>query len=194
MADAGKSAADARYTFPKYLELNARTRPGRPAMRWKDLGIWQTWTWRDVHDEVRALSIGMRLRGIAKGERVAIIGRNRPRLYWGMMAAQALGAVPVPVYADAVADEMAYVLEHAEVRAAIVEDQELVDKIPGVTDRLPELKDVIYDDVRGLRDYDHGHLVSIDDVQRAGRDAVARDAGVLTASEAGVAAGTGAAI
>lgn len=191
MADAGKTAADALDTFPKYLAENARVRPDRPAMRWKDLGIWQTWTWGQVYEEVRALSIGLMERGVEPGERVAIIGRNRPRLYWAMMAAQALRAVPVPVYADAVADEMAYVLEHAEVSAAVVEDQEQVDKVLGVAERLPKLRDVIYDDGRGLRDYDHGHLVSIDDVQRAGRDVVARDSGVLTAWEAGVAAGRG---
>ena len=102
-------------TFPKLLIHNAAARGSRVSMRHKDFGIWQSWTWAQVLDEVRAFSVGLEELGLKRGDKFAIIGGNRPRLYWAMCAGQALGAVPVPIYADSVADEMAYVLEHAEV-------------------------------------------------------------------------------
>jgi long-chain acyl-CoA synthetase len=166
-------AAAAADTFPKLLIRNARLFGARPAMRHKDLGIWQTWTWAEVLDLVRAYAVGLNRLGIKRGETVAIVGANRPKLYWSVMAVQMLGAVPVPVYADAVADELAYVLSHAEVRFAVVEDQEQVDKILAVMDRLPKLQEMIYDERRGLRDYDHTHLHPIDDVIEEGRKALA---------------------
>ena len=114
--------------------------------------------------------------GLQRGDTMAIVGANRPRLYASVMAAQALGVVPVPVYADAVADELAYVLAHAEVRFAAVEDQEQVDKILSVSDRLPKLETMVYDEPRGLRDYDHASLHAIEDVIADGRKALAEDA------------------
>ncbi|ALK08500.1 AMP-binding protein [Blastochloris viridis] len=188
MAAAANGFAD---TFPKLLLQNAVTRGGRPAMRLKDLGIWQTWSWADAMEEVRAFSIGLRVLGLAAGDKVAIIGRNRPRLYWAMCAAQALGAVPVPVYADSVADEMAYVLDHAEVRLAVVQDQEQVDKVLSVGDRLSRLDLIVYDEPRGLRDYDPARLKSFEEVQAAGRAAVAEQPGVAEAWEHGIARGAG---
>src|SRR5262249_61510195 len=118
----------------------------------------QSWTWRQVLDEVRTFSIGLAELGVKRDDKVAIIGTNRPRLYWSMCAAQSLGAVPVPIYADSVAEEMAYILDHAEVTMAVVEDQEQVDKILSISDRLPRLSHVIYDEPRGLRNYDHSRL------------------------------------
>src|SRR5262245_58673830 len=103
-------------TFPKLLLRNARVFGHRPAMRHKDLGIWQTWTWAQMRDEVLALAAGLHRLGLKRGETVAIVGAYRPKLYWSVAAVQALGAIPVPVYADAVAEELAYVLAHAEVR------------------------------------------------------------------------------
>lgn len=111
-------------TFPKLLLMNAAERGERPAIREKDFGIWQTWTWEQVLDEVRAFAIGLGELGLQAGDTLAIIGNNRPRLYWAMCSAQSLGAVPVPVYQDSVADEIAYVLEHSGARIAVVEDQE----------------------------------------------------------------------
>ena len=101
-------------------------------MRQKDLGIWQTWTWCQVLEIVRAYAVGLNRLGLKRGETIAIVGANRPKLYWSVMAAQMLGAMPVPVYADAVADELAFVLAHADVRFAAVEDQEQIDKIMSV--------------------------------------------------------------
>jgi long-chain acyl-CoA synthetase len=163
-------------TFPKLLIRNTQLYPGRPAYRHKDLGIWQVWTWGEVLEQVRAYAAGLSRLGLERGDAIAIVGSNRPRLYWSVTAAQMLGAVPVPVYADAVADELAYVLAHADVRFAAVEDQEQVDKILSVSERLPKLAQVIYDQPRGLRDYDHSRLHAIDDVIKDGRAALAGDA------------------
>jgi len=178
-------------TLPKFLIHNAGTMGGRPAMRHKDFGIWQAWTWAQMLDEVRAFSIGLAELGLKRGDRFTIIGANRPRLYWAMCAGQALGAVPVPVYADAVADEMAFVLVHAEVTLAVVQDQEQVDKIIAVSERLPHLRRVIYDEPRGLKDYDHSRLIAFEDVQGVGRKKLASDPECLRQWEAGVAAGKG---
>ncbi len=179
-------------TFPKLLIHNAATRGSRISMRHKDLGIWQSWTWAQVLDEVRAFSVGLEELGLKRGVKLAVIGSNRPRLYWAMCAAQALGAVPVPIYADSVADEMAYVLEHAESTVAIVENQEQVDKLMSIADRMTTLRHMVYDEPRGLRDYERGKLSWIDDVQKLGREKLAADPARLAAWEASVAQGKGA--
>ncbi len=119
---AAKAAMDGRDTFPKLLIDNAARRGKRPAIREKDYGIWQAWNWGEVLDNVRALACGLAALGFKRGDKIAIIGDNRPRLYWTMAAAQALGGVPVPVYQDSVADEMSYVIDHAEVRFAMAEN------------------------------------------------------------------------
>ena len=164
-------------TIPKLLLRNAAQYGGRPAMRHKDFGIWQTWTWSRLKDEVRTLAIGLRKLGLERGDKVAIIGDNRPRLYATFTAVQSLGAIPVPVYQDAVADEMAYVLEHAEARLAVVEDQEQVDKVISIADRLPRLARVVYDEERGLADYDHERLHSYVRVLELGREEMRANAG-----------------
>lgn len=174
----GPNAAAGADTFPKLLVRNARIYGARPAMRHKDLGIWQSWTWSEVLDIVRAYAVGLHKLGLEHGETIAIVGSNRPKLYWSVMAAQMLGAIPVPVYADAVADELAYVLAHADVRFAAVEDQEQIDKILSVTERVPRLALMFYDEKRGLRDYDHSRLHAMDDVIEAGRKALAADPSV----------------
>src|SRR5689334_24168683 len=160
-------------------------------MRRKDFGIWQTWTWDQVLDEVRAYATGLSRLGLKPGDTIAIVGSNRPKLYWSILAAQMLRAVPVPVYSDAVADELAYVLAHAEVRFAAVEDQEQVDKIISVSERLPKLERIVYDETRGLRDYDHGRLTSIDGVVADGRAALASDPALGRQLDDAIAAGQG---
>ena len=156
-------------TVPKLLLRNAGEHAERPAIRHKDYGIWQTWTWVRLCDEVRALAVGLRKLGLERGETVAIIGDNRPRLYATFAAVQSLGGIPVPVYQDSVADEMAYVLEHAEVKLAVVEDQEQVDKIISIAGRLPRLRKIVYDDPSGLKNYDATNLHSFEHVQELGR-------------------------
>ena len=156
-------------TFPKLLLHNASVRGSRPALRHKDHGIWQAWSWAEVLEQVRRLAGGFAALGVQPGERIAIVGHNRPRLYWSMVAAQWIGAVPVPLYQDAIADEMVYVLEHAEIVLAVVQDQEQVDKLLSVADRLPALRGIVYDEPRGLRDYDAARLHAFDAVQAMGR-------------------------
>ena len=173
MANSAAARAD---TFPKLLVRNARDFAARPAMRHKDLGIWQSWTWSETLDIVRAYAVGLSRLGVKRGETVAIVGSNRPKLYWSILAAQTLGAIPVPVYADAVAEELSFVLRHADVRFAAVEDQEQIDKIQSVQDSLPRLEWMVYDEPRGLRDYDHSRLRAMDDVIADGRQALAADA------------------
>lgn len=179
-------------TFPKLLLRNAAVRPDRPAIREKDLGIWQTWTWADVAREVRDFALGLQALGLKPGEKIAVVGSNRPRLYWTFAAAQSIGAVPVPVYKDAVADEMVYVLEHAEVAFAVVEDQEQTDKLLSMTDRLTGLRHVVYDEERGLRHYDHTRLHSFAHIQKLGRDVMAADAAAEARWRDGIAAARGA--
>ena len=188
MAQTAAASAD---TFPKLLIRNASIYGSRPAMRHKDYGIWQTWTWSQVLDVVRPYAVGLQRAGLKRGETIAIVGGNRPKLYWSVMAAQMLGAIPVPVYADAVADELSYVLSHAEVRFAAVEDQEQVDKVISVLDRLPKIELMFYDEKRGLRDYDHSNLRAIDDVIADGRKALASDPSAAAKLDAEIAAGKG---
>ncbi len=183
-------ASAAADTFPKLLVRNARLYGALPSMRHKDLGIWQTWTWGEALELVRAYAAGLNRLGLKRGETIAIVGANRPKLYWSVMAAQMLGAIPVPVYADAVAEELSFVLAHAEVRFAAVEDQEQIDKILSVAEKLPKLELMVYDEKRGLRDYDHAKLRCIDDVIEDGRKALA-DPAVGAWLDAAIAAGKG---
>jgi long-chain acyl-CoA synthetase len=171
-------------TFPKLLGDLARRSPDHPAIREKDYGIWQTWTWGQVAEEVRALACGLAAIGLKRGDKIAIIGDNRPRLYWTMTAAQVLGAVPVPLYQDAVIDEMVYVVDHAEVRFAMAEDQEQVDKMIEIGRRGSQIEQIVYDDDRGLRHYDQDFLHSFEEVQAAGREYDAANPGFYEAETA----------
>lgn len=185
------AAAASDDTFPKLLALNARVRPNRPAFRHKDLGIWQSWTWGEVHETVRAYAAGLKRLGLERGGKIAVVGSNRPRLYWTMAAAQWLGAVPVPVYADSVADEMAFVLAHAEVTHAVAQDQEQVDKLVSVAEQVPLLRHILYDEERGLRDYDHARLSPVAEVIEEGRRRLSDDPTEPGAMERELATGQG---
>ena len=159
-AEPGADAPAALDTFPKLLALNARRFADRHAAREKEYGIWQSWTWSELKTEVEALACGLAALGFERGDKLAIIGRNRPRLYGSMCAAQALGGVPVPMYQDAVAKELQFVVEHAEVRFAIAEDQEQVDKLLEIKEQCPSLEVILYDEPRGMRHYDQPFLHS----------------------------------
>jgi len=155
-------------TFPKLLRRNAELLADKPAIREKDFGIWQTWTWSQMQSEIRLFAAGLAARGFKRGDTLAIIGDNRPRLYWGIAAAQCLGGVPVPAYQDAAAEEFQFLLEHAAARFVLAEDQEQVDKVLEVQDRCPMLEEVVYDDARGLRNYDHTRMHDFDSIQKEG--------------------------
>ena len=162
-------------TFPRLLLKQAETRHDRPAIREKDLGIWQTWTWAQVAEEVRVLACGLAAQGFRRGDRLAVIGDNRPRLYWSMMAAQCLGGIPVPLYQDAVAAEMAFVLQDADIGFAVAEDQEQVDKLLEVLPECPQLKHIYFDDPRGLRHYTQTELMGFQALQAIGREYAQRN-------------------
>jgi long-chain acyl-CoA synthetase len=157
-------------TIPKLMLEHAAQRGDQPSIREKDLGIWQTWSWAQVADEVRALACGLAAMGFQRGDHLAIIGDNRPRLYWAMCAAQSLGGVPVPLYQDSVAQEMIYVMHDGDIAFAIVEDQEQVDKMLEIQSACPTLKTIVYDDARGLRNYHQPQLLSYENLQKAGRE------------------------
>ena len=167
MVSAAYSTAE---TFPRCLLDQAQRNSEKPAIREKSLGIWQTWTWSEVGDEVRALSCGLAAKGFQRGDKLALIGDNRPRLYWSMSAAQCLGGIPVPMYQDSVADELQFVVEHAEVRFAVAENQEQVDKLLEIKDRCPNLEFIVYCDARGMRGYSEDFLIDLDELQKVGRE------------------------
>lgn len=164
-------SADGPQSVPALLHRNAKQFANAPAYREKEYGIWQSWTWAQTRDEVEALALGLLELGANEGDFIAIIGRNRPYLYWAMMAAEMVGAVPVPLYQDANAEEMAYVLDHCGARFVVAGDQEQVDKVLDVQDQLTQFERMIYLDPRGLRKYDHAALDQYSAVQDMGRKA-----------------------
>ena len=164
-------SADGPQSVPALLHRNAKQFANAPAYREKEYGIWQSWTWAQTRDEVEALALGLLELGANEGDFIAIIGRNRPYLYWAMMAAEMVGAVPVPLYQDANAEEMAYVLDHCGARFVIAGDQEQVDKVLDVQEQLTQFERMIYLDPRGLRKYDHAALDQYSAVQDMGRKA-----------------------
>ncbi len=155
-------------TFPQLLLNHARQRPTAAALREKEYGIWQTTTWSDLTRMVEHLACGLHQAGLHRGEHLIVVGANRPRLYATMLAAQSLGAVPIPLYQDAAAAECVFPINNADVRFAVVEDQEQVDKLLEVREQSPQLQHIFYDDPRGLRNYTEEGLGSLDELLAAG--------------------------
>jgi long-chain acyl-CoA synthetase len=155
-------------TFPRLLLQHAAQRPAEPAMREKEYGIWQTHSWADMAKLVEQVACGLHQAGLAAGEHMIVIGANRPRLYATMLAAQSLGAVPIPLYQDAAAPECVFPINNAEVRFAFAEDQEQVDKLLEIREQCPRLAGIFYDDPRGLRKYSEPGLQSLDDLIATG--------------------------
>jgi long-chain acyl-CoA synthetase len=175
-------------TFPKLLMHHARARGGKPAIREKDLGIWQTWTWGRFADEVRSLACGLAAHGLKRGEHIALVGDNRPRIYAAMCAAQCLGAIPVPLYQDAVASEMAFPIQNAQISHAVAEDQEQVDKLLEILPQCPSLKHIYYDDPRGLRHYAQAEVAPYEALIKTKVDAAFLDGEIAKGSGADAAA------
>ena len=171
-------------TFPRLLLQHAAERPRSPALREKEFGIWQTVTWGELAQLVRELAGGLAAAGLTRDQHVVVVGANRPRLYATMLAAQALGAVPVPLYQDAVATEFVFPINNAEVAFAIVEDQEQVDKLLELREQCPGLSRIWYDDPRGLRNYDERGLASLDALIAAGREHARQHPGFFDAEVA----------
>jgi long-chain acyl-CoA synthetase len=169
---------------PQLLARNVARFPNKAAYREKEFGIWQSWTWAQAAEEIEAIAMGLLALGLNKGDYVALIGRNRPAFYWSMVAIQKCGAVPVPLYQDAVAEEMAYVLEHCGARFVIVDDQEQVDKVLEVQETVHGIDEVIYLDKRGMRKYDHTHMNALEDVAAEGRAGHHRFEAILKEREA----------
>ncbi|HYY15268.1 MAG TPA: AMP-binding protein, partial [Gammaproteobacteria bacterium] len=152
---------DRGMTLPRLLLRNAqRFGPRKAAIREKDRGIWQTYSWAEFLNQVKAFAMGLAAFGFRRGDTLALIGDNRPQLYWALTAAQCLGGIPVPLYQDAVAKEIQYVLDHSDACMVVAEDQEQVDKILELKDGLPKLRQIIYDDPKGMRAYQDPTLVS----------------------------------
>jgi len=158
-------------SVPALLQRNASEFGGKPAYREKEFGIWQCWTWSETEKEIESLALGFINLGVEEGDFIAIIGRNRPCFYWTIVAAQSVGAIPVPLYQDAAAEEMAFVMDHCGARFAVVEDQEQVDKVIEIQERLHQFEHMIYVDPRGMRKYDHHKLHRFVDIQEQGRAA-----------------------
>jgi long-chain acyl-CoA synthetase len=157
-------------TFPKLLIRQAETRPHAPAFREKEFGIWQSYSWRETLSHVEHIALGLKASGLVRGDKLAVIGQNRPHLYWSTYAVQVLGGVPVPLFADAIASELVAILIHCEARFAIVEDQEQVDKLLPSLDDIPSLEHIFYVDPRGMRSYQHRKLTSLGALSAKGVD------------------------
>ena len=161
-------------TFPRLLLQHAAQRPADPALREKEYGIWQTRTWADMAAMVEHLACGLHQAGLVEGDHMIVMGANRPRLYATMLAAQSLGAVPIPLYQDAVAAECVFPINNAEVRFAFAEDQEQVDKLLEIRSQCPQLVAIYYDDPRGLRNYSEAGLASLDVLLQTGKEFAAQ--------------------
>ena len=188
MAGARATAANSDDTFAKLMRVNAWVRGQRPAFRLKQYGVWRTWTWEQAYQETRALAQGLADLGVGRGDRVAVAGANRPKLYWTVTAAQMLGAIPVPLYADAVAEEIAAVLEIAGASLVVGQDQEQVDKKMSILPRLPAVAHLLYEEPRGLDGYDDPRLAALDEVMAKGRKRL-EDAGVARSLDARIESG-----
>ena len=168
MTGPAQALAPDQDTFPKLVKRNAARFGTKVAIREKDFGIWQSSTWSDYLEQGRLIALGLAALGLTRGDKVAIVGDNRPQLYWAVMAVQALGGVPVPLYQDSIEKEMQYIVDHAEVRFAVVEDQEQVDKLLGIRSQCPRLQHIVYDDPRGMRAYSEPFLLSLDELEEQG--------------------------
>jgi long-chain acyl-CoA synthetase len=163
-------------TIPQLFVAKARQHgSGKVAVREKAYGIWQEVTWQHYYEHVCALCLGLVHLGLQRGDKVAVICGNRPEWLYVELAAQSAGAIPVGIFVDSLPHQVKFILDHAEARCVIVEDQEQVDKVLEIRDELPGLERIIVDDTRGLEDYREPLLISLSEVEALGRDLRARE-------------------
>ncbi len=156
-------------TFPQLLIKHAAERPDAPAMREKEYGIWQTHSWSALAKLVELIACGLHQAGLQHSDHMVVVGSNRPRLYATMLAAQSLGAIPIPLYQDAVGAECVFPINNAEVRFAFAEDQEQVDKLLEIRESCPQLQHIFFDEPRGLRNYSEPGLMALDQLIEKGK-------------------------
>jgi long-chain acyl-CoA synthetase len=171
---------DALDTFPKLLLHNAANWPDSVAMREKDLGVWSVYTWADYRDRVREIALGLADLGFARGEVAALLGRNRPNWVWCELATHSLGGMTLGVYADVLAEEAGYLLAFAGVSVVFAEDEEQVDKLLELKDRIPSVRHIVFHDDRGMRKYADPRLVSWERLVARGRDSTRASPGGST--------------
>src|SRR4029453_10178483 len=164
-------------TFPKLLRLNAREHGGKIALREKDLGLWRIFTWNDYQERVRDFALGMIELGLGRGDVIGIIGDNRPDWVAAEVATHAIGAMSLGLYRDVLDEEAAYLLNYGEARLVFAEDEEQVDKLLNLADRVPHLKHIVYSDPRGMRKYDDPRLMEAGKLAKLGRERAAREGG-----------------
>ncbi|MBW1980917.1 MAG: AMP-binding protein [Deltaproteobacteria bacterium] len=165
-------------TLPALLKRNAeRYGNARTALREKEYGIWQSVSWQQYYQHVKNFALGLKALGYGRGDKVAIIGDNRPEWLYAELAAQALGAVPLGIYQDSILTEVAYIINHSEARLVVAEDQEQVDKILEMQDELPRLERIVYTDLKGMRGYDDAKLIYFPEVEKLGRNYEAEHSG-----------------
>jgi long-chain acyl-CoA synthetase len=155
-------------TFPKILRYNAQNWPNEIAMREKEYGIWNEFTWADYNEEVMLLSVGMHALGCGKGDTVGLLGKNRPEWVWGEVAAQAIGSMSMGIYEDSLGPEASYLINYAETKVVIAEDEEQVDKLLELED-VTSIKHIIYCDPRCMRKYDDPRLMDHEDLKELAR-------------------------
>ena len=158
-----------KVNLPNFLLKNSRERPEDTAMRVKDRGIWQTYTWKDYCLNVKQLSLALVSLGLEVGDRVAIIGENSPEYYWAEVAAFSARAIGLGLYVDSRPEEIKYILQDSESRFVFADDQEQVDKMLEIKDDLPFLMNIIYWDERGLWSYDDPQLMSFEELKALGK-------------------------
>jgi long-chain acyl-CoA synthetase len=164
-------------TYPKLLRLNARAHGGEIALREKDLGLWRLFTWNDYQSRVHDFALGMAELGIGRGDVIGIIGDNRPDWVAAEIATHALGALSLGLYRDVLDEEAAYLLNYGEAKLVFAEDEEQVDKLLTLAERVPKLKHIVYSDPRGMRKYDDPRLMQADKLAEMGRARAAREPG-----------------
>jgi long-chain acyl-CoA synthetase len=174
MMDYARRVAQAD-TYPKLLRLNAREYGSEIALREKDLGLWRVFSWSDYQARVRDFALGMIELGLGRGDVIGIIGDNRPDWVSAEIAAHAIGAMSLGLYRDVLEEEAAYLLSYGEAKLVFAEDEEQVDKLLGLGERVPHLIHIVYSDPRGMRKYDDPRLIAADKLAAMGRDRATRE-------------------